>query len=109
MTTLIEKFEKSAAKAGFAIILVTPDDVGFPIGKEEQKQFRARQNVVLELGYFAGALGRRKTFVLLKGDVEFPSDIIGVVYHRMDGEGWKVQLARELIAAGYSVDLNREI
>jgi len=108
--TVIEKFEDYAKKVRFAVILVTPDDVGYPIGKEEFKKYRPRQNVVLELGYFAALLGRTKTFVLLKGDVEFPSDILGLVYHKMDAsEGWKLSLARELKAAGYAVDLNKAI
>ena len=108
--TVIEKFENFSARAGFAIILITPDDVGFPINNEQGKAFRPRQNVVLELGYFAAKLGRSKTFVLTKGDVEMPSDILGLVYERMDdGEGWKMRLARELKAAGFTVDMNRAI
>jgi predicted nucleotide-binding protein len=66
--------------------------------------------VVLELGYFAAQLGRRKTLVPIKGDVELPSDILGLVYDVMDNsEGWKMRLARELKAAGFTIDLNRVI
>src|ERR1017187_1474188 len=79
--TVLEKFEDFTAKAGFAIILITADDYGYPIGNEIKKALRARQNVILELGYFAGKLGREKTFVLRKGDVEFPSDILGLGYY----------------------------
>lgn len=108
--TLIEKFEDYAAKAGFAIVLITQDDTGYPVGKEEQKKYRPRQNVVLEMGYFAAKLGREKTFVLVKGDVEFPSDIIGLVYSKLDSsDGWKLALAKELKAAGYQFDLNKEL
>ncbi len=108
--TIIEKFEDFADRAGFAVVLMTPDDFGYQVGKEEEKQHRPRQNVVLELGYFAAHLGRSKTFVLLKGDIEMPSDVLGLVYERMDNnEGWKMKLARELKAAGFEIDLNRAI
>ena len=76
--TVIEKFEVFADRAGFAVVLMTPDDFGHTVGKEEEKKFRPRQNVVLELGYFAARLGREKTFVLVKGEVEMPSDVLGL-------------------------------
>jgi predicted nucleotide-binding protein len=108
--TVIEKFEDFASRAGFAVVLMTPDDFGYPSGKEEEKQHRPRQNVVLELGYFAAKLGREKTFVLTKGDVEMPSDVLGLVYEPMDrSEGWNMKLARELKAAGFQIDLNKAI
>ena len=108
--TVIEKFEDFAARAGFAVVLMTPDDYGYPSGKEEEKKHRPRQNVVLELGYFAACLGRNKTFVLVKGEIEMPSDVLGLVYERMDNnEGWKIRLARELKSAGFNIDLNRAI
>ena len=91
--TVMEKFEEFAKFAGFAIVLMTPDDEGYPVGKEEEKQKRPRQNVVLELGYFAAKLGRDKTLVLTKGKIELPSDLLGLVYEPMDGEGWKLRLA----------------
>ena len=106
--TIIEKFEEYAAQANFAIVLFTPDDVGHPLGAEERKQPRARQNVVLEMGYFVGRLKRERVCVLYKGGVELPSDILGVVYNAMDdADGWKLSVAKELKAAGYSVDLNK--
>lgn len=106
--TIIEKFEEYAAQAGFAIILFTPDDLGFPLGSEERKQPRARQNVVLEMGYFIGRLRRERVCVLYKGGVELPSDILGIVYHPIDdANGWKLALAGELKAAKYAIDLNK--
>jgi predicted nucleotide-binding protein len=108
--TVIEKFEDFAGRAGFAVILMTPDDYGYPVNSEQDKKHRPRQNVVLELGYFAAKLGRDKTFVLTKGDVEMPSDVLGLVYEAMDrSEGWKMRLARELKAAGFEIDMNRAI
>lgn len=106
--TSIEKFEEYASRAGFAIVLFTPDDLGFPLGSEDRKQPRARQNVVLETGYFVGRLSRERVCVLYKGGVELPSDIFGVAYNQIDeAEGWKLAVARELKAAGYEVDLNK--
>lgn len=106
--TIIEKFEQFAAQAGFAVVLFTPDDVGFPLGAEDRKQPRARQNVVLEMGFFVGKLKRERVCVLYKGGVELPSDILGVVYHAIDdAEGWKLSLAKELKAASYEIDLNK--
>lgn len=108
--TVIEKFEDFASRAGFAVVLMTPDDYGYPVSNEQAKMHRPRQNVVLELGYFAAKLGREKTFVLLKGDIEMPSDVMGLVYEQMDNsEGWKIRLARELKACGFQVDLNKAI
>lgn len=106
--TIIEKFEEYASQAGFAIVLFTPDDVGFPLGAEDSRQPRARQNVVLEMGYFIGRLKREKVCVLYKGGVELPSDIMGVVYHAIDDAGgWRLSVASELRQAGYQIDLNK--
>ena len=108
--TIIEKFEDFANRAGFAVILMTPDDYGYPKSQENLRRLRPRQNVLLELGFFAARLGREKSLVLTKGDLELPSDILGLVYEKLDdGEGWKLRLARELKEAGYSVDLNAAI
>ena len=108
--TVIEKFEDFASRAGFAVVLITPDDFGFAVGKDEEKKFRPRQNVVLELGYFAARLGRSKTFVLVKGEIEMPSDVLALVYEPMDkNNGWKMLLAKELQSAGFSIDLNKAI
>lgn len=105
--TIIEKFQEFAKRAGFAVVLMTPDDHGYPVTKEELKRHRARQNVILELGYFTALLGREKTMVLVKGDIELPSDVIGVTYERIDdGEGWKMKLARELKEAGFKISLD---
>lgn len=100
--TIIEKFEENS-EVGFAIVLLTPDDLGRCLNGEEK--FRARQNVILELGYFCGRLGRSKVCALKKGDLELPSDVIGVAYTDFDARGaWKQDLARELEAAGYEID-----
>jgi predicted nucleotide-binding protein len=108
--TVLEKFEAFADRAAFAVILMTPDDKGYPVNQESEAKYRARQNVILELGYFAAKLGRNRTLVLTKGDVELPSDIFGIVYEKLDhGEGWKMRLARELREAGLEIDMNKAI
>jgi predicted nucleotide-binding protein len=104
--TVIEKFERES-NVGFAVVLMTPDDIGYQLGMEDNPRPRARQNVVLELGYFVGRLTRARIAVLYKGAVELPSDYHGVLYIQMDDrDGWKLRLARELKQAGMEVDLN---
>ena len=106
--TIIEKFEKHAKSADFAIVLMTPDDVGAPIQKKNELKLRARQNVIFELGYFFHALGRKCVCALYKEGVELPSDIYGVVYVLMDEfDAWQLTLAREMKQAGLAVDANK--
>ena len=105
--TIIEKFEHHS-DVGFAVVLLTPDDMGYPKDTPSEVKPRARQNVVLELGYFIGILGRSNVCPLLKGDVEIPNDYAGVLYKKMDASGaWRFELAREIKGAGIDVDLNR--
>ena len=106
--TIIEKFERYATDADFAIVLMTPDDVGAPIQQENKLKLRARQNVIFELGYFFHALGRKGVCALYKEGVELPSDIYGVVYVLMDElDAWQLTLAREMRQAGLSFDANK--
>lgn len=105
--TIIEKFEQSASDVGFAVVMLTPDDVGSSVNMTDQDA-RARQNVIFELGFFAGKLGRGRVCLLRKGDVEIPSDLFGVIYTEMDSaEGWHSKLVRELKAANLQFDANR--
>jgi predicted nucleotide-binding protein len=93
----------------YAIVLLTPDDEGRALSELTPKP-RARQNVILELGYFVGKLGRRGRrgmCALHNGNVEIPSDYHGVVYVSMDEADWKFRIAAELRQAGYAVDFNR--
>ena len=96
--TIIEKFERRANDATFAIVLLTPDDVGRAKAAHDL-QPRARQNVVLELGYFFGQLGRENVAVLNAG-VEQPSDVNGINYIAYPGLNWKYDLQKELRAVG---------
>ena len=107
--TIIEKFEDFAAGAAYAVILLTGDDEGRPLGGEEKRP-RARQNVVFELGFFIGVLGRSRVTVLYEDGVELPSDVAGVLYVRLDAKGsWRFELARELKEAQINVDLNKAL
>ena len=102
--TVMEKIE-THGDVGFAVVLLTPDDEGCVKGGTPEA--RARQNVLLELGYFLGRLGRDKVCALKRGSVEIPSDFAGVVWESMDGHGWKQALGRELEAAGHEIDWNK--
>lgn len=105
--TIIEKFEDEA-DVGFAVVLLTPDDVGGLNKAPRKLRPRARQNVIFELGYFAGALGRKHVIALVKDDVEIPSDYQGVVFVTLDkNDGWRLKVAQELRAAGLKIDLNK--
>jgi predicted nucleotide-binding protein len=107
--TLIEKFEANAVVA-FAVVLLTADDtcqstIGSELGKP-----RARQNVIFELGYFFGALGRHRVAALYAPGVELPSDVAGLAYIPLDAsEAWKSLLAKELHAARLVVDLGKAL
>ena len=104
--TIIEKFEAHADDVGYAVALLTADDMGYRRG-EKVPQPRARQNVIFELGYFVGSLGRKRVCALTKGQPEIPSDYDGVVYIPMESNGWKMELIGELKAAGFDVDANK--
>jgi predicted nucleotide-binding protein len=104
--TVIEQIERHAAGAGYAIILLTGDDEGGLRGGELKP--RARQNVILELGYFWGHLGRDRVAVLVEEGVELPSDAGGIHYITIDsGGGWKAKLLRELANAGFEVEWDK--
>ncbi len=105
--TIIEKFTDHA-DVPFAVVLMTADDVGGVKGTPPKKLSpRARQNVVLELGYFLARLGRGHVCALFESGVEMPSDYSGVLYLPLDSGGaWRLQLVKEIKAAGLPVDLN---
>ena len=86
------------------ICLFTADDFG-RAKKDSSDNTRARQNVVLETGYFMGKLGREHVVILADNGIEMPSDLSGVVY--TDTKSWKIDLLKELKAMGYTVDFNK--
>lgn len=105
--TIIEKIERYT-DVDFAVVLYTECDLGrAKNAPEDDMKYRARQNVIFEHGYLIGKLGRSHVCALVKGNIETPGDINGVVYIPMDGYGgWKHQLANNMKAAGLPVDLN---
>jgi predicted nucleotide-binding protein len=109
--TIIEKLDQFRQEAHFAVVLVTPDDVGHDKDKPEEEAFRARQNVVLELGMMLAHLGRSRVAILMKSDVkmERPSDIQGLLYmpFKDDVEEAKVPLVKELAHQGIHVDMKQ--
>lgn len=101
--TIIEKFEDYSDVDG-AICLFTADDIGKAKNDSADNQ-RARQNVVLETGYFMGKLGRNHIVILADNGIEMPSDLSGVVY--TDTDSWQIDLLKELKAMGYTIDFNK--
>ncbi|WP_114701749.1 TIR domain-containing protein [Psychrobacter proteolyticus] len=105
--TIIEKLEKYT-DVGFAIVLYTECDIGGVKSKPEDLKPRARQNVIFEHGLLIGKIGRANVVALVKGNVEIPNDISGVVYKPMDtGGAWRYSIAREMKSSGYDVDMNK--
>ena len=102
--TIIEKFV-DYSDVGFSVVLLSPDDMAIQDQKESK---RARQNVIFELGYFIGKLGRERVVALYKSSVEIPSDYSGVLYVEYNSvDTWKIQLCKELKAVGFNIDLNK--
>jgi predicted nucleotide-binding protein len=104
--TVIEKVE-AYGNVLLAIVLLTPDDVGCKAGG--QLGPRPRQNVIAELGYFMGRLGRKRVCAFATSEnMELPSDFAGIVWQPFDSSGaWRVSLAREFRASGLEVDWNK--
>lgn len=108
--TIIEKLESTTAEVKFAVVLATPDDEGHRAGHEDEKAFRARQNVVMELGMMLTLLGRRNVAILMKqqDNMERPSDIQGLLYIPYKDNLQKeagLLLAKEMQAQGYPISL----
>jgi len=98
---------KDYSDVNFAIILLSPDDEGRKINDIKLNR-RARQNVILELGYFYGKLNSSQLCVINKDVEELPSDYDGILFTSYDKDGaWRLKLAKEIKAAGFAVDLNK--
>ncbi|GAB5537778.1 MAG: hypothetical protein Rubg2KO_40270 [Rubricoccaceae bacterium] len=108
--TIIEKFSDHA-DVHFAVVLLSPDDIGYARdSKPDKPTYRARQNVIFELGYFIGRLGRDRVLALHKTteDFEMPSDYSGVLFVPFDTAArWQFDLAKEMKACGYDIDINQ--
>jgi len=98
--TIIEKFEEYAFRSNLAFILLTPDDQ-MSVGNEDESELRrARQNVILEMGFFLGVLGREtgRVILLYSGPLDLPSDLSGIAYIDVSGgvEAAGEQIRKEL-------------
>jgi predicted nucleotide-binding protein len=109
--TIIEKIEHYRHECAFGVILATPDDEGHAAGRSDERAYRARQNVVLELGMLLALLGRSRVAVLMKNaaEMERPSDIQGLIYFPFidSVDEVKLGLAKEMNSQGLRIDLNR--
>jgi predicted nucleotide-binding protein len=109
--TIIEKLDAAIGECDFGVVLATPDDEGHRVGRHDERAFRARQNVVLELGMLLGRLGRRHVAILLKDqtNMERPSDIQGLIYipYKDEVKEAAVHLAKAMVAEGYDIDVSR--
>jgi len=100
------------ADIGYAFVLLTPDDTASSRKFPDQVQHRARQNVIFEHGLLIGLLGQDRVCAIVKGDIEFPSDIQGIMYKRLKLEdslnSIAFELVKELRNASYQVDANKQ-
>lgn len=80
--TIIEKFEDYASISTLVFVLLTPDDLSAGVDQSNDLKRRARQNVIFEMGYFLGTLGRRsgRVVLLYQSSLELPTDLSGVIY-----------------------------
>jgi len=110
--TVVEKFI-DYSDVDFAVVLLSPDDMAYPKDSDLKKaRPRARQNVILELGFFVGKLGRGHVLPLHKvvPDFEMPSDYHGVLFKPFDDNGsWQLELVKELKACGYNISADKLI
>ena len=108
---VLDKLIEESKQACFAIILLSPDDYGYSVkDRDEDRKTRGRQNVILELGFFIGKLGKDNVVALYQEDKNFdlPSDVVGTLYKKYDLAGaWKKEIAKELRAAGIQINADK--
>lgn len=102
--TIIDKLIEESSPACYAIALLSPDDI------TGEGLYRARQNVILEIGYFLGKLGKSKVRLLKKGGIEIPTDLSGILYTHYDESGsWKIRLLKEMKEVGIEIDIEKSL
>jgi predicted nucleotide-binding protein len=108
--TIFSKLQTELGDVGYAFVLLSPDDKGCS-DNEKKARPRARQNVIFEHGMLIGALGPNRVCAVVKGAIEFPSDLHGIIYKRIPWGGSiqaiGIELMRELVGAGYPVSAER--
>lgn len=106
--TLIEALEQQIYdRSAFGIVLMTPDDYGYQKAHTDgERQPRARQNVILEMGMVMASLGRERMVILKKGNLEMPSDVNGVIYLEFNDHVREIttKLAQRMKSAGIAID-----
>lgn len=107
--TILQKFKDHSFDVRYAFVLLTPDDTGKGVTEEDYK-LRARQNVILELGFFIGKLGENRVCGLCKGEIEIPSDLLGILFLKFKEsiQERKFDILQELEAAGYNIRRNTQ-
>lgn len=104
--TIIEKLQEFS-EVGYAVVLLTGDDIGRSVKDPTVRYPRARQNVIFELGYLLAKLGRDRIRILMEEGVEILSDLYGLIYIPLDSRGtWKLVMAKELRSAGVKINLD---
>ena len=99
--TIIDKLIQEGQSANYAIALLSPDDPG------TDGNMRARQNVILEIGFFMGLLGKERLRLLVKENIEIPSDLSGILYEKYERNGkWELKILKEIQAVGIFVDFD---
>ncbi|MCX6833628.1 MAG: nucleotide-binding protein [candidate division Zixibacteria bacterium] len=108
---ILQKLQYESTRVGYAFILHTPDDEGRVRGTKDGPFPRSRQNVVFEHGMFVGKFSHQRVCAIVREGVEIPSDLSGIIYKRVLGDGGidsiALQLIQELRAAGYVIDANK--
>jgi len=100
--SIIDKLIEEGAPAAYVIALLSPDDL------QADGKYRARQNVILEIGYFLGKLGKERVRMLVKKGIEIPSDLRGILYEPYDDAGnWRMKLLKEIEAVGIEVNIKK--
>ena len=108
---IVENFSRDYADVGFAVVLLSPDD--FAYAKNEaatKRKLRPQQDVVFELGFLLGKLGKDNVLVFFRecANFEIPTDFEGIKVTAFDDrDSWKLALIRELTNCGYNVDADR--
>jgi predicted nucleotide-binding protein len=108
---IVENFSRDYADVGFAVVLLSPDDFAYATNEGSTKRkLRPRQEVVFELGFLLGKLGRNNVLVFQRELQNFddPTDFEGMKVTAFDDrDSWKLALIRELTNRGYNVDPDR--
>jgi predicted nucleotide-binding protein len=110
---IVERFTADYNDIGLAVVLLSPDDYVYAKNEQPSKRkLKPRQDVVFELGYLLGKLGKEKVLVLYreseKGEFEVNTDFEGVTSAPFDSlDSWKLALLHGLLGNGYAVEGDR--